>query len=73
MNLLPGPDCLYLVLEHCEGGDLAQKIKHKIQAADTFSENEVRYGYRFIDLKIVKFTPSSCNIIMMLNFTTNCY
>ncbi len=47
LNLLPGPDCLYLVLEHCEGGDLAQKIKHKIQAADTFSENEVRYVYRF--------------------------
>ncbi|XP_067256489.1 uncharacterized protein [Chanodichthys erythropterus] len=31
---------LYLVLEHCEGGDLAQKIKHKMEATDTFSENE---------------------------------
>ncbi|XP_043100837.1 probable serine/threonine-protein kinase DDB_G0284251 isoform X2 [Puntigrus tetrazona] len=41
MNLLPGPDCLYLVVEHCEGGDLAQKIKHKIQKADTFTENEI--------------------------------
>ncbi|KAK2913247.1 hypothetical protein Q8A67_001646 [Cirrhinus molitorella] len=40
-EVIPGPDCLYLVLEHCEGGDLAQKIKHKILAADTFSENEI--------------------------------
>lgn len=40
-EVLTGPDCLYLVLEHCEGGDLAQKIKHKIQAVDIFSENEI--------------------------------
>ncbi|CAM4510634.1 unnamed protein product [Leuciscus chuanchicus] len=33
-------DCLYLVLEHCEGGDLAQKIKRKIEAAESF-ENEI--------------------------------
>ncbi|KAI2663033.1 Serine/threonine-protein kinase Nek1 [Labeo rohita] len=39
-EVITGPDCLCLVLEHCEGGDLAQKIKHKIQTADTFSENE---------------------------------
>ncbi|KAF4111661.1 hypothetical protein G5714_008692 [Onychostoma macrolepis] len=40
-EVLTDPDCLYLVLEHCEGGDLAQKIKHKIQAVDIFSENEI--------------------------------
>ncbi len=63
MNLLPGPDCLYLVLEHCEGGDLAQKIKHKIQTADrpTFSENEELY------LNIDKFNPSHRNVLMILN------
>ncbi|KAL1277263.1 hypothetical protein QQF64_023936 [Cirrhinus molitorella] len=34
-------DCLYLVLEHCEGGDLAQKIKNKKEKKATFSENEI--------------------------------
>ncbi|XP_026066482.1 serine/threonine-protein kinase PLK4 [Carassius auratus] len=34
-------DCLYLVLEHCEGGDLAQKIKNKNKENVTFSENEI--------------------------------
>ncbi|KAK2915708.1 hypothetical protein Q8A67_000082 [Cirrhinus molitorella] len=33
-------DCLYLVLEHCEGGDLTQKIKNKKEGNATFSENE---------------------------------
>uniref|UniRef100_A0A8C1QKM9 non-specific serine/threonine protein kinase n=1 Tax=Cyprinus carpio TaxID=7962 RepID=A0A8C1QKM9_CYPCA len=40
-EVIAGPDCLYLVLELCEGGDLTQKIKHKTQEADTFSENEI--------------------------------
>ncbi|KAK2915717.1 hypothetical protein QQF64_023951 [Cirrhinus molitorella] len=34
-------DCLYLVLEHCEGGDLAQKIKIKREGNAQFSENEI--------------------------------
>ncbi|RXN03338.1 serine threonine- kinase Nek5-like isoform X1 [Labeo rohita] len=34
-------DCLYLVLEHCEGGDLAQKIKNKKEGNAMFSENEI--------------------------------
>ncbi|KAL1277286.1 hypothetical protein QQF64_023959 [Cirrhinus molitorella] len=34
-------DCLYLVLEHCEGGDLAQKIKNKKEKNATFSESEI--------------------------------
>ncbi|XP_050961130.1 serine/threonine-protein kinase Nek1 [Labeo rohita] len=34
-------DCLYLVLEHCEGGDLAQKIKNKRNGNATFSEIEI--------------------------------
>ncbi|XP_067299091.1 serine/threonine-protein kinase Nek1-like [Pseudorasbora parva] len=34
-------DCLYLVLEHCEGGDLSQKIKHKMEGTLTFSETEI--------------------------------
>ncbi|KAI2645900.1 putative serine/threonine-protein kinase nek3 [Labeo rohita] len=34
-------DCLYLVLEHCEGGNLAQKIKNKKEGNAMFSENEV--------------------------------
>ncbi|XP_058626335.1 serine/threonine-protein kinase PLK4-like isoform X1 [Onychostoma macrolepis] len=34
-------DCLYLVLEHCEGGDLAQKIKNKKEENVTFPENEI--------------------------------
>ncbi|XP_042571206.1 serine/threonine-protein kinase PLK4-like [Cyprinus carpio] len=34
-------DCLYLVLEHCEGGDLAQKIKNKKKENVMFSENEI--------------------------------
>ncbi|XP_043082619.1 serine/threonine-protein kinase PLK4-like [Puntigrus tetrazona] len=33
--------CLYLVLEHCEGGDLAQKIQKKRTDIMTFSENEI--------------------------------
>ncbi|XP_026077956.1 calcium/calmodulin-dependent protein kinase type 1D-like [Carassius auratus] len=34
-------DCLYLVLEHCKGGDLAQKIKNKKKENAMFSENEI--------------------------------
>ncbi|XP_050958847.1 uncharacterized protein LOC127160228 isoform X2 [Labeo rohita] len=34
-------DCLYLVLEHCEGGNLAQKIKNKKEGNAMFSENEI--------------------------------
>uniref|UniRef100_A0A8C0YKM4 non-specific serine/threonine protein kinase n=2 Tax=Cyprinus carpio TaxID=7962 RepID=A0A8C0YKM4_CYPCA len=34
-------DCLYLVLEHCEGGDLAQKIKNKKKENVMFSENKI--------------------------------
>ncbi|XP_073689492.1 uncharacterized protein [Garra rufa] len=34
-------DCVYLVLEHCEGGDLAQKIKNKKNGNAMFSENEI--------------------------------
>ncbi|XP_073729093.1 uncharacterized protein [Misgurnus anguillicaudatus] len=34
-------DCLYLLVEHCEGGDLAQKIKNIKEGKDTFSENEI--------------------------------
>ncbi|KAL1277284.1 hypothetical protein QQF64_023957 [Cirrhinus molitorella] len=33
-------DNLYLVLEDCEGGDLAQKIKNKKEGNATFSEHE---------------------------------
>ncbi|KAL1277273.1 hypothetical protein QQF64_023946 [Cirrhinus molitorella] len=40
-EFIEGSDCLYLVLEHCEGGDLAQKIKKKKKGNATFSENEV--------------------------------
>ncbi|XP_073763977.1 uncharacterized protein si:ch211-217i17.1 [Danio rerio] len=34
-------DRLYLVLEHCEGGDLAQKIKLKTETTNGFSEAEI--------------------------------
>lgn len=37
MNLLSDEGDVYLVLEHCEGGDLAQKMEKMV----TFSENEV--------------------------------
>ncbi|XP_067257156.1 probable serine/threonine-protein kinase nek2 isoform X2 [Chanodichthys erythropterus] len=37
-EIIEDGDCLYLVLEHCEGGDLAQKIKHKMEKNVTFSE-----------------------------------
>ncbi|XP_065152044.1 probable serine/threonine-protein kinase nek3 [Paramisgurnus dabryanus] len=37
----PDSDCLCLLLEHYEGGDLAQKIKNKKEGTDTFSENEI--------------------------------
>ncbi|XP_073729737.1 uncharacterized protein [Misgurnus anguillicaudatus] len=38
-EIITDSDCLYLLLEHCEGGDLAQKIK--INGTDQFSENEI--------------------------------
>lgn len=41
MNLFSDSDCVYLVMEHCEGGDLAEKIKNKKEGKFTFSENEV--------------------------------
>ncbi|XP_055027667.2 uncharacterized protein [Misgurnus anguillicaudatus] len=34
-------DCLYLVMEHCEGGDLAQKISNKKEGTVKFSENQI--------------------------------
>ncbi|KAK9971317.1 hypothetical protein ABG768_024691 [Culter alburnus] len=37
-EIIEDGDCLYLVLEHCEGGDLSQKIKHKMKKNVTFSE-----------------------------------
>ncbi|RXN32191.1 serine threonine- kinase Nek5-like isoform X1 [Labeo rohita] len=40
-EIIEDSDCLYLVMEHCEGGDLAQKIKNKKQGNATFSENEI--------------------------------
>ncbi len=41
MNLFSDSDYLYLVLEHCEGGDLAQKIQNKRDENVMFPENEV--------------------------------
>ncbi|XP_073729094.1 uncharacterized protein [Misgurnus anguillicaudatus] len=40
-EIITDSDCLYLLLEHCEGGDLAQKIKNKKKGTDQFSENEI--------------------------------
>ncbi|XP_073729103.1 uncharacterized protein [Misgurnus anguillicaudatus] len=40
-EIITDSDCLYLLLEHCEGGDLAQTIKNKKKETDQFSENEI--------------------------------
>ncbi|XP_065153402.1 uncharacterized protein [Paramisgurnus dabryanus] len=40
-EIITDSDCLYLLLQHCEGGDLAQTIINKKKETDTFSENEI--------------------------------
>nr|XP_055026892.1 uncharacterized protein LOC129416583 [Misgurnus anguillicaudatus]XP_055026893.1 uncharacterized protein LOC129416583 [Misgurnus anguillicaudatus] len=40
-EIITDSDYLYLLLEHCEGGDLAQKIQNKKKEADQYSENEI--------------------------------
>ncbi|XP_048039559.1 serine/threonine-protein kinase PLK4-like [Megalobrama amblycephala] len=40
-EIITDSDCAYLVMEHCEGGDLAEKIKNKKEGKLTFSENEI--------------------------------
>ncbi|XP_067256633.1 uncharacterized protein [Chanodichthys erythropterus] len=40
-EIITDSDCAYLVTEHCEGGDLAEKIKNKREGKFTFSENEI--------------------------------
>ncbi|XP_073729102.1 serine/threonine-protein kinase Nek3 [Misgurnus anguillicaudatus] len=41
-EIITDSDYLYLLLEHCEGGDLAQTIKNTKEGTDKFSENEIR-------------------------------
>ncbi|ROL44947.1 Serine/threonine-protein kinase Nek1 [Anabarilius grahami] len=40
-EIITDSDCAYLVMEHCEGGDLAEKIKNKKEEKLKFSENEI--------------------------------
>ncbi|XP_073669022.1 uncharacterized protein [Paramisgurnus dabryanus] len=54
-EIITDSDCSYLLLEHCKGGDLAQKIKIKKKETDQFSENESIFFTTFGTLRLGEF------------------
>lgn len=66
--MLSDGDRLYLVLEHCEGGDLAQKIKLKTETTDGFSEAEVCVQIQKLYIKyLIMKLHSRCAVIYTRN------
>ena len=36
-------DCLYIVMDHCKGGNLAEKIEEQRESGGGFDENQVTH------------------------------